>query len=357
MITRTIKARQTSRRKWYVHVPIGLRALIGKSRQTFEASKAANAFAKDLAMKRALIESRRQYAVIFYESGVGAAFAQSVGAKPAMPDLTLTDAFDRVIASKKQSGKRSNSVATLKCSLKSFAKACQKPAGEVVAADVESWLYAGDYTPKTRKGRLTDLNTAFGWLVQREMLAKNPAAAVESPAVAFKPVKILTVKNIRLLLENSRATDPALLPFLALVLFGGLRVAEARRCKAENLKNGVIDLGGESCKLNERRCIKITEQLAAWLAVVQFETVDVPKFFKRMVALQKASGVTIPPNALRHSFCSYHLELIGADATARAANNSTAMLNRHYLATVSAADAKEFASILPEICLQKTGVL
>lgn len=351
MITRTIKVRKLpvkTGRMWYVHVPLDLRHLIRKSRQTFAAKTDADAFAKDLAQKRALIESRRQYRVIFYEMPGGASFHQA-GATSPLPDLTLTDAFAAVIASKKQSGKRSNTVATLTCSLKSFAEACLKPAGEVVAADVEDWLYTNEWTPKTRKGRLTDLNTAFGWLVKRKMLASNPATAVESPAVAFKPVQILSVKNIRLLLESCRVSDPALLPFLSLVLFGGLRVAEARRCKAGNLINGVIDLGGESCKLNERRCIKISEQLAAWLAVSPFASVDVPKFFKRMVALQKVSGVVIPPNALRHCFCSYHLPILGAEATARAANNSPAMLNRHYLATVSKEEAEEFMALMPEI--------
>lgn len=340
---------------WYVHVPLDLRHLIGKSRQTFATKAAAAAFAKDLEQKRVLIESRRQYRAIFYEMPGGASFHQA-SATSNLPDLTLTEAFARVVAAKKLAGKRANSVSTLACALKSFAKACQKPAGDVLAADVESWLYTNDWTPQTRKGRHTALSTGFAWLKRRQMVAGNPVSAVDSPAVAFKRVQILSVKNIQLLFGTCQSFDPALLPFLSLVLFGGLRVTEARRCKAENLINGVIDIAGENCKLNERRCIKISKQLAAWLAVFQFQFVDVPKFFKRMVALRKASGVEIPQNALRHSFCSYHLPILGADATARAANNSPQMIYKHYAAMVTEEDAKEFANILPETAC-KNGVI
>ena len=347
---------------WYVHVPQKLRHIVGKSRAKFASKKAASSFAKDLEKKRAMIEHRRQLAAISREFEGCRDFklvteAATEVKRQEMPVLTLTDAFAQVVASKKQSGKRSNSVSTLACALKSFAKACQKPAGEVVAADIETWLYAGDYTPQTRKGRHTALSTAFNWLVKRKMVAGNPVAAVDAPAVAFKSVQILSVKNIRLLFETCHASDPALLPFLSLVLFGGLRVTEARRCKAENLINGVIDLAGESCKLNERRCIKISKQLEAWLAVSPFSSVEVPKFFKRMVALRKASGVAIPQNALRHSFCSYHLPIFGADATARAANNSPQMIYKHYAAMVTDEDAKEFANILPEKACEKSVAL
>ena len=328
----------------YVHIPKDLVAVIGQGRKNFRSKAEAETFVTELTAERE-IRAKMNYIKVLFRDFESCRNALETGGN--LPSISLSDAFRKVIEAKKQSGKRSNTVATLTCSLKSFAAHCHKPAGDVLPADIEAWLYANTWTPKTRRGRLVDLNTAYAWLVKRKIVASNPVSAVEVPAVTFKPVKILSVQNIRQLLETSRATDPALLPFLSLVLFGGLRVAEARRCHASNLINGVIDLGGENCKLNERRCIKISTQLAAWLAIYDFEAVDVSDFYERMGSLQKASGVTIPQNALRHSFCSYHLPIIGAEATARAANNSAQMIFKHYAAMVTDEEAKRFVELRP----------
>jgi hypothetical protein len=161
--------------------------------------------------------------------------------------------------------------------------------------------------------------------------------------VLFKPVTILSLPEIRKLLKSAKDKDPALIGFISLVLFGGLRAAESEKCQPEFIQNGMIDLGGEFCKLNERRCIKISSQLAAWLAVPGVQIGE----HKNLALRIKNLGVSLPKNVLRHSFCSYNLPIYGVNETARMANNSPEKLNHHYLAVVSDSQAKEFSEILP----------
>lgn len=331
---------------WYVHVPKDIRYLIGKSRQTFTSKSDANAFAKDMAQKREVIEALRQNKIIFGEMAAGANFMPT--SAMGLPHLSLTDAFAAVVASKKQSGKRSNSVSTLSCALKSFAEACQKPAGDVLAADVESWLYTNEWTPQTRKGRHTALNTAFNWLVKRRMMASNPVSAVDAPAVAFKKPEILTVDVIEKILRTCEKHDPALLGMIVMILYGGLRRGESARALPENVVGGVIELTGDQTKLNCARNVKISDTLAAWLAVPGVE-LGGKHLFKRMKRIRELAGVEIPQNALRHSAASYWRELLGGIEAARLLGHSESVALKSYSAKVTHADAERFVALRPTV--------
>jgi integrase len=336
---------------WYVHVPQKLRHIVGKSRAKFASKKAASSFAKDLEKKRAMIEHRRQLAAISREFEGCRDFklvteAATEVKRQEMPVLTLTDAFAQVVASKKQSGKRSNSVSTLACALKSFAQACQKPAGEVVAADIETWLYAGDYTPQTRKGRHTALSTAFNWLVKRKLVAGNPVAAVDAPSVPYKRPEILTVDEIEKILRACEQHDPALIGHVAMILFGGLRRGESARTLKDDVVGSKIQLDGSQTKLKKPRDVVVTETLSAWLAVPGVE-LGGKHLFQRMKKIRELAGVEIPQNALRHSAASYARELMGAIESARLLGHSETIAAKSYVANVTHSDAERFIALRP----------
>lgn len=336
--------------RWRVHVPLDLVSDEHPTDRHFSRERDAAEFA------RQLTEARKSLLGDFIKLPhfEQAEMMRDWLAKKSTNARTVAKACTDCLAEKKSSGLRANSLRALKCSLDSITEALGKKLITLVNADdIKAWL-AGhtEWSAKTRLNNLKYASSLFTWCVNNRILTFNPCDGVIRPAVPFKPVQILTVPQIRQLLTTCREEDPALLGFLALVLFGGLRVAEARRCLTSNLMKGTIDLGGESCKLNERRCVKMTTQLAAWIEAWQsdgklYAAVDMPKFNLRMKSLATLAGVTVPKNGLRHSFCSYNLQIHGALVTSRMANNSETMLNRHYLAMVTDADAKAFAEILP----------
>jgi integrase len=133
--------------------------------------------------------------------------------------------------------------------------------------------------------------------------------------------------------------------------FGGSRRAEAERLSMRDVlfDEKMIRMGPEITKTSTGRTLDIPDVLAQWLK--EFASPDgkilplckikaIPK--KR----QKVVGLETKQNALRHSFCSYHLALHrNAALTAELAGNSPQMLNRHYKALVSKIAAERWFSI------------
>ena len=335
---------------WKVRVPLYLISPHEPKTRNFREERDAIAYAKSLSTARLSLAAKFLKLPQIEQAKVLRRYEE----ENSQTNVTVQAAGEKCLAAKRDAGRRKNSLVALGCTLRSIGAAFgAKSIQAVAAADIDDWL-AGhtEWSPKTKLNNLKYASSLFAWCVRKRMLVHNPCLGVERPAVPFKAVKILTVAQVRQLLKTCFEEDRALVGFFALVLFGGLRVAEARRCLTANLTNHTIDLGGESCKLNERRCVKMSAQLCAWLAAWQsdgklYGAVEVPNFANRLKSLVKLSGVALPKNALRHSFCSYSLELLGADATARAANNSPTMLFKHYAAMVSKEDAQEFAEILP----------
>jgi hypothetical protein len=147
------------------------------------------------------------------------------------------------------------------------------------------------------------------------------------------------------------------LTYLALMAFGGTRSAEAshKKLKYQNVlfEEKMIRLAPEITKTRTGRTLDIPDNLAAWLK--EFGGKNEDSIFPRSKVLPlsdeklKAVGVTTKSNALRHSFCSYHLALHRSSShTAEIAGNSPRMLNEHYKALVSRIAAEDWFSITPE---------
>jgi len=258
----------------------------------------------------------------------------------------LADAVREIITAKKNAGRRANSIASLSCSLNSFAAACPKALTLITQEDIEAWLLSGDYSPKTRKNRLIDLKNLFSWCQKRGLIDRNPTAGVETPSVPYKAAGIMAIKDVAVLLNTCKKSDPALLGYLALILFGGLRSKESARALPENIHDGIVDIGGEQTKLNVRRCFPTQPVLAAWLAVDGVE-IGGKNIYSRFVALRELAGVPIPDNGLRHTAASCWLELLGAKDAAKMLGHSESTLFKHYASKVTTADAKAFAETLP----------
>lgn len=260
---------------------------------------------------------------------------------------TTKDLAAECVESKRQAGIRPNSLASLRCSLDSFSNAMKfKPASVITAKDVETWMLSYDWKPKTKLGRLKDVSSMFAWAQRRGDLTNNPCLGVTLPRVPFKDVAVLSVDDVEKLLAACLKIDAPLLGYVCPILFGGLREAESRRAKPEDFSDGMITLSGDQLKLNERRVVPINETLAAWMkagAVLGGTNIT-----KRLAAVRTLAGVPWPANCLRHSFCSYALGGgMSFENVARAANNSPAMLNKHYLGVVTRAEAERFWALRP----------
>lgn len=335
---------------WKVRIPPDLQSDTEPKTRNFREERLALAFAKNLSNARLSLAAKFLKLPQIEQSKVLRRYEE----ENAHANITVEQAGKLCLESKRSAGRRENSLCAIGCAFRSMSERFGvKSIQAICADDIDGWLAShAEWSPKTKLNNLKYASSLFAWCERKNLLARNPCKGVERPAVPFKPVQILTVAGIRQILETSRRHDPSLLGFFSLVLFGGLRVAEARRCLASELTGGRVDLGGDKCKLKNRRGFKMTAQLAAWLAAWQadgklYGSVEVPNFNNRLKSLIKLSGVEVPKNSLRHSMCSYNLQIHGAMITARMANNSETMLNNHYATMVSEEDAQAFAEILP----------
>ncbi len=268
--------------------------------------------------------------------------ANRIGGKDVQKPLAV--AVHEHLASKDM---RANSKASLRCTLNSFARFFPDESVQSITPEkIDAWMADGDYKPKSRKNRLIDVKSFFTRCVKRGMIDKNPTDGVEIPSVDFKSPEIMPVADVERLLHTCQKIDPALIGYLALILFGGLRSKESARARPENVHDGIVDIGCSQTKLKVRRCFDIQPALAAWLAVPGAE-VGGKNIYARFVAVRKAAGVTVPDNGLRHTAASAWLELLGAAKAAKMHGHSEATLNRHYAAPLPPGEAKRFVELRP----------
>ena len=120
---------------------------------------------------------------------------------------------------------------TTEDSLKSFAQGRGRtPITAVTCKDIEKWMAAHEWAPKTARTYLWDVRTLFNVAVRRSYLDRNPAEGVEPPVVEeIGSIEIFTPTEVRQVLETARRNNLDACRHLALRFFAGIRTSEAHR--------------------------------------------------------------------------------------------------------------------------------
>ncbi len=122
-----------------------------------------------------------------------------------------------------------------------------------------------------------------------------------------------------------------------------------------------VNIDPAKSKTRLRRVVPHTPQLRVWLDAAKAHGAALPpvgwqrKFNHVRTVAELRAGWN--QNAMRHSFCSYHLQLYRkAGDRALIAGHSEAMLFAHYRERVSTADAEAFIGLLPDAAALAAGV-
>jgi hypothetical protein len=110
----------------------------------------------------------------------------------------------------------------------------------------------------------------------------------------------------------------------------------------------------QGSKTGARRLVKIEPNLAAWLqAYAQLSGSVTPSCLRQMLEeARKAAGIKRwPPNALRHSYASYHLaNFKNAATTALELGHTNASITfKHYRELVKPAEAERYWNLRPSV--------
>jgi integrase len=216
---------------------------------------------------------------------------------------------------------------------------------------VKDWITETNLGEQSKNNYRTRIKALCQFGVESGYMDRNP---VDFKPISFDsgPPKILSVEQLSALLEHA---SPKLLPALAIKAFAGVRTRELPRLTWENVKfeRGFIEVSKGKSKMKRRRLIPIEPNLMEWL--LPFKGLSGPiwkasehALLVALSALEKVSGVTIPNNALRHSYASYHLALFeDENKTALAMGNSPSVIFNDYRELVYPDDAKAYFSIRP----------
>jgi integrase len=216
---------------------------------------------------------------------------------------------------------------------------------------IKDWITKTKLGEQSKNNYRTRIKSLCQFAVESGYMSKNP---VDFKPISFDsgPPEILTVEQLTALLEHA---SPKLLPALAIKAFAGVRTRELPRLTWEDVKfaRGFIEVSKGKSKMKRRRLIPIEPNLMEWLSPFKGLTGPVwngteHALLVALSALEKVSGVTIPNNALRHSYASYHLALFqDENKTALAMGNSPAVIFSDYRELVYPDDAKAYFSIRP----------
>jgi integrase/recombinase XerD len=223
---------------------------------------------------------------------------------------------------------------------------------------LSQWLTALPLSAVSRNCVRLNLSGFFTYAKRRNWITENPIAQVDSFKVHRIKAKlpgILSVEEAAALLTHA---EPEILPHFAIGLFAGLRIAELGRLDWSEIdfETRLIDIKAEKAKTAQPRWIPMEDNLLEWLAPYRktHGPVDPPaakEYF--IMRARRRAGIKDwgreKSNALRHSFCSYHLAL-HEDApltAARAGHMDTKMIFRNYNNRVKKAAAERYFGIRP----------
>src|SRR4030095_3137515 len=224
---------------------------------------------------------------------------------------------------------------------------------EITTADVDDWLCDLQLAPVTRNTFRRDLRTLFSFAITRKYCVENPVVGTTKAKEVDGDIEILSVAQTAKLLE---AADADTLPFWAIGAFAGLRRSEIERLDwgQVDFESGLIEVKARHSKTAKRRLVTIQPNLLAWLApyLSRRGSVCPQNLRKRIEADRAKAGLRQdwPPNALRHSFGSYHLaQFKDAAALALQMGNSPDVIFRHYRELVKPREAALYWKIKPSV--------
>ena len=288
------------------------------------------------------------------------ALCEAEADKKAVQEIKLTVAIQEYLDEKYNIGRDENYHRAIRNILNRFTAAYPgRRLSALSEADARKWILSLNYAPVTIKNHAKAAASFMNWAVRRGYAAENIFRDVPVPDVIMPEPGILTVDQARNMFNAAIEHYPEALAYLALSAFGGIRSSACARLDLKNIdfKQRGILIPAEAAK-NKRR-IYIDghpENLWQWLELARRKAPQGFSLSKRLwdrrrEQLAVKTEFRMPHNALRHSFCSYHVALhgdAGKTATLLTHRGNVAILYEHYKGNAARGQAEEYFSIEPE---------
>lgn len=314
--------------------------------------------------------------------------------RPMSGDINLADLRTKFLENRRENGLRPDSIADLDRRTDSLVKALKpkRLARDVTPTMIRQYVNRADISPLTARNDFSVAAAMFAFALRPDAyrgrrtrkdapvtgwIASNPCAGIPKPHVADDtPPSVLTIDECISLLRAgyaSRHTHPdgsffgdefvALLPFVALGLFAGLRpIAEIRRLDWRQIDldavKPVVAITRSKTRAGIRE-VELCPAAVAWLRLCPEPqtglVVTSKNFQKRFRRLCSLAGITAwQQDSMRHTFASCHYRT-GQNAAHTAAQlghaGAPSVLFTHYRNAVSLDTATRFWKLTPATVL------
>ena len=274
---------------------------------------------------------------------------------PQRPRKALVDLGLEFIESRIARGVSQKYVVTARCTMRVLVRAFSgKTLDDIEPAALDRMLEDNTRLRNRSRNTYRLILVCFGnFLKARGYLPQDKRTAFERMTLWRNEVEAVSIYNCEEMNRLLSSAHNALVPFIAIAAFAGIRTAEICRLDWSNvhLDRGFIECEAKMAKTRSRRLVPISDNLRAWLEplarpsgnVVEYRNAD-----QAMRRFHQSIGFKWKRNALRHSYISYRLALI-AD-TARVAlecGNSPDVIFKHYRELVTPEEAGKWFSIMP----------
>jgi integrase len=223
---------------------------------------------------------------------------------------------------------------------------------ELSAADIDSWLHDLNVGPLSQNTFWLRLSVLFEFARKRRWCVSNPLSEVEKTKWKGAEPGTLSPEQFARLLESASSQT---LPYWVIGGFCGLRSAELERLEWQDIdfEAQLVEVTRGKSKTASRRHVAIRPALLEWLMPYRgyrSGKVCPPNLRKLLAADRIRAGLTDwPPNALRHSFASYHLEYFKrpGELTVEMGHVDESLVSRFYRRRVRPEAARAWWSIMP----------
>jgi len=267
------------------------------------------------------------------------------GANPAASDMPLAKAAQAYLVDR-EPFLRGRTRDSYRSTLNRFAKHAAGPLCSVTPAHVSTFV--SGCAGGTRNSRLRHLSAFFSWCIEHGHLGKAPLGTVKHAPRHDSEIHVLTIDQAKTLMKATAALRPAMVPYMALATFAGIRPEELQQLPVGKIGREYIMIDGAIAKKKRRRTIPIQPNLRAWLDRYPPEGEIVHYSRAQFEAIRDKVGFPWHPDVCRHSFGTYLYEMThDVPAITAMMGNSPDVFVNSYRALAIPGTGRQFFSIRP----------
>jgi integrase len=274
-----------------------------------------------------------------------------------LPEKTVTEIYQEMLAAKRRDGASDAYLHDLKTRLGAFTRDFKALIADIQTSDLDAWLRKLNLSPRSRNNHRNVIVSLFNFAKAAGYLNRDKSTAAEHTALAKTKGKAISFFSPQDMAKLLASDDKVIRPMFVLGGFCGLRTAEILRLSWEDIRwaessiviSEDVSKGGEA---RRRRIAPLTAPAAAWLADWKDKRgrvlpIDQPEH--RVKDVCDATGVKWKKNGLRHSFITYRVAMEKDFVkVAYEAGNSPAMIRSNYDAVATEQEGKLWFSVMPK---------